>query len=484
MGCNAIRTSHNPPAPTLLDLCDRLGFVVMDEAFDEWKQNKTKNGYGRFFDEWSDRDVRSMLRRDRNHPCVVLWSIGNEIPEQGDRVQGPKLAKYLADICRAEDPTRPVTSACNNPSGAVRTGYAESLDVLGINYHAGAYDAYKGKYALTGSETSSTVSTRGEYNLVLKDDKVVIEPRLNTQCTAYDLYRPPWAVEVEAQLKKIQDSPWVAGEFVWTGFDYLGEPTPFRWPAASSYFGIVDLCGFPKDRFYLYQSRWQDRPMVHLLPHWTWPGFEGKAVPVWCYSNADAVELFLNGKSLGEKRMSDARPRKYVVNPAKGEKAGPVEIETGWFHQEWDVPYQPGELKAVAKRDGKVVATDIVATAGKPAQLALEVDRRRIQGDGQDLAYVTVKVLDAEGRLCPEADDLVQFEASGPGGVIGVGNGNPVDHDDFQGSRRRAFHGLCLAVLRAGKAPGALRLTAHAGDLKPAEAEITVQAAGKRPAVP
>jgi beta-galactosidase len=474
MGCNAIRTSHNPPAPKLLELCDRMGFLVMDEAFDEWKHSHTRFGYGRFFDAWAERDLRSMLHRDRNHPCIVLWSIGNEIPEQSDPVRGPQIAKRLAAICHQEDPTRPVTSACNQPEAALRTGYAAALDVMGINYNIDWYARLRGKRRLTASETSSTVSTRGEYNLVERGGRLVIEPRLHLQCTAYDLYRPPWAIQAELQLKAIHDSPWVAGEFVWTGFDYIGEPTPFPWPAVSSYFGIVDLCGFPRDRFYLYQSRWRDRPMAHLLPHWTWPGREGKAVPVWCYSNADSVELFLNGKSLGAKRMRDARPEKYVIEPEPGRKGRRVEIEVGWLHQEWSVPYQPGELRVVARRGGKVVATDVVATAGKPAKLALEVDRKRLRADGQDLAYVTVRVLDAAGRLCPDAGHLVHFEASGAGRIAAVGNGNPIDHDDFQADRRKAFHGLCLVILKAGREPGPIRLTARADGLEPAMATVAV----------
>ena len=471
MGCNAIRTSHNPPAPKLLELCDRLGFVVMDEAFDEWKRNHTKFGYGRFYDQWSERDIRSMLRRDRNHPCVVLWSIGNEILEQSDPVEGPKQASRLAGFCHEEDPTRPVTSACNNPGAALKTGFANALDVVGINYGPDWYDRLKDKKTLIASETSSTVSTRGEYNLVEKDGQVVIEPRLHTQVTAYDLYRPPWAVQVELQLKRLKDCPWVAGEFVWTGFDYIGEPTPFTWPAASSYFGIVDLCGFPRDRFYLYQCQWQKAPMVHLLPHWNWPGLEGKEIPVWCYTNAEAVELFLNGKSLGEKRMVDATPKKYEIEPGrvvKGKKQGPVVIESGWLHLEWLVPYQAGELKAVARRGGQMVATDVMATAGKPAKLAVEVDRKQVTANGQDLAYVKVRVLDAQGRLCPEADALIRFDVTGEGRLAAVGNGNPIDHDDYQASQRKAFHGLCLAILKAGRTPGTIRLTARADDLEPA----------------
>ncbi len=279
----------------------------------------------------------------------------------------------------------------------------------------------------------------------------------------------------QLQLKLMKDDPWMTGEFVWTGFDYIGEPTPFPWPAVSSYFGIVDLCGFPKDRFYLYQSQWSDKPMVHLLPHWTWSGFEDHGLPVWCYSNAESVELFLNGKSLGEQRMGQGELQKFVIEDhidRKTKKRHTTEVESGWLHLVWDVRYEPGVLKAVARRGGQVVATDEVVTAGPPAKLALDVDRRRIAADGQDLAFVTVRVLDAEGHLCPNADNVVRFELSGPATLAGVGNGNPISHEDFQARQRRAFHGLGLAVVKAGREPGTVRLAASAEGLQAGAIEI------------
>jgi beta-galactosidase len=477
MGCNAIRTSHNPPAPKLLELCDRMGFLVMDEAFDEWKKNKTEHGYGRFFDEWSEPDLVDMIRRDRNHPSVILWSIGNEIPEQGDP-EGGEMSRRLADICRREDPSRPVTSACDKPDSAAWNGYAKALDVVGINYNLDAYYTYRGTYKLVGAETSSDVSSRGEYNLVQQDGALTIQPRLNTQVTSYDLYRPAWAIIAEEQLKVLADAPWIAGEFVWTGFDYLGEPTPFPWPAVSSYFGIIDLCGFPKDRFYLYQSRWTEKPMVHILPHWNWEQFAGREIPVWCYSNADAVELFLNGKSLGEKKMADGSLQTFVVLIEQPERMGggtkPAKQQTGWYHVQWNVPWQPGSLKAVAKRGGDVVATDEVSTAGQSKKLELSVDRSRIKADGQDLAFVTVKVLDAQGRLCPDAANRIQFELDGPGKIAGVGNGDATCHEDFQANHRSAYHGLALAVLQSSRKSGALRLKASADGLQ--GAEVTIRA--------
>lgn len=440
MGCNAIRTSHNPPAPELLALCDKMGFLVMDEIFDEWKRSKTEYGYGRFFDEWSIKDLKSMLQRDRNHPSIVMWSIGNEIPEQ-DMEGGAKVAKTLADICRQEDPTRPITSGCNGVNRAVETGYADALDIVGINYNTWAYTHYKEKgIKLVASETSSTVSTRGEYNLIKQYGKLGIETLLNNQCTSYDLNVPGWATHVEESLKAIRNSPWIAGEFVWTGFDYLGEPTPFGWPARSSYFGIVDLCGFPKDRFYLYQSQWTDKPMVHILPHWNWEGYEGMEIPVWSYTNCDSVELFLNGESLGEKTWED----------------------TNQLHLEWAVPYKAGILKAVGKKDGKIACSKEIATAGKPSAIVLSADRKNIKSSGYDLSYITVKIVDEKGNICPNADNEVVFNIKGVGSILGVDNGDPTSHENFIAKERKAFHGLCLVVVKSAKNSGTIKLTATA----------------------
>ena len=451
MGCNAIRTSHNPPDPELLDLCDRMGFLVMDEAFDEWKQSKTMNGYGRFFDEWSERDLKDMIHRDRNHPSVILWSIGNEIPEQGSP-NAYEMSKRLADFCHTEDPTRPVTSACNTLDDAVKNGFTKPLDVVGINYQLPAYQKYRGKAKLIASETASAISTRGEYNLVQDGDSLKIVKELDNQCTSYDIIAPDWGNTAESTLKALKDAPWVAGEFVWTGFDYIGEPTPFPWPSASSYFGIVDLCGFPKDRYYLYQSQWITTPMVHILPHWTWQGFEGKEIPVWCYSNCESVELFLNGKSLGEKKFSDTKD----------------------LHLVWKVPYAAGVLKAVAKNSGLIVCSDEVQTADAPAKIVLTADHTEINADSEDLSFVTVKVVDNKGRVCPNADNLVKFKIEGEGIIAGVGNGNSVSHESFKGDSRRAFHGLCQAIVESKHERGAIRLFAESEGLQ--SAQVVIQA--------
>ena len=447
MGCNAIRTSHNPPAPELLDLCDRMGFLVMDEAFDEWKRDKTLYGYGRFFDGWSERDLTDMILRDRNHPSIVLWSIGNEIPEQ-DNADAYDMAKRLVDICHKNDPTRPVTSACNSPAEAERSGFSTPLDVFGVNYQMSYYQTLRGRARVIASETASAVSTRGEYNLIQDNGTPTIKNQFKNQCSSYD------DTTAESTLRAIKNSPWVAGQFVWTGFDYIGEPSPFPWPSVSSYFGIVDLCGFPKDRFYFYQSQWMNKPVVHLLPHWNWPGFEGKEIPVKCYSNCESVELFLNGKSLGEKRIK----------------------ETKALHLEWMVPYAPGTLKAVARNNTKTVCTDEVHTTGTPAKIVLTPDRKEISADGVDLSYVTIKIVDKEGRVCPDADNLVRFIVDGEGIIAGVGNGNPISHEAFKAPERKAFHGLCLAVVQSKGKPGAVKLSATSEGLQSAQVVIQTMA--------
>ena len=474
MGCNAVRMSHNPPSPELLDLCDRMGFLVMDESFDEWQESHNKYGYGRFFDQWSEPDMVSMLDRDRNHPSIILWSIGNEILEgrEGTPTAGP-LARRLAAICHREDPTRPVTSAGANASNAWKSGLGKALDVFGVNYDEPFYfdrnkpggdstvstdpTGYHGELPMIGSETSSQVDSRGEYGLHLDAQGAVqIAASLNNQVSSYDLSRPPWASSGETDLLALRNAPWVAGEFVWTGFDYLGEPTPFLWPSRSSYFGLLDLCGFPKDRYYLYKSQWSAAPLVHLLPSsWTWPGFEGKPIPVRVFTNADTVELFLNGVSLGVKTFA---------------------TEAKQLHLEWDVPYVPGILKAVAKRKGQVIATDELHTAGAPARISLTPDRSRIAGDGQDLSFLKVTVLDKDGSVCPDADSELHFSLQGTAArIAGLDNGDATSHESFQGPQHRAFHGLALAVLRSRPgAVGPVALTVSADGLPPVTATVTV----------
>lgn len=451
MGCNAIRTSHNPPAPELLELCDKMGMVVMDEIFDEWIIPKSGMtfGYKRFFDEWSEKDLVAMLHRDRNHPSVILWSIGNEIKEQASP-KGEAMAQRLADIVQREDPTRLVTSGVNKMAQANKNGFTTALDVIGINYFIDEYQRQKGR-VLIATETASALSSRGEYGLEIKPDgRVGINKRQNNQCVSYDLDRPNWGCPAEKSIQAVKNAPWVAGEFVWTGFDYIGEPTPYDWPSRSSYFGIIDLAGFPKDRYYLYQSQWTDKPVIHLLPHWNWKGFEGKEIPVWCFTRADSVELFLNGKSLGCQSFTNSQS----------------------LHLEWNVPYEPGVLKAVGQKDGRIFS-DEVRTAGEPAKLVVRPDRSKIAAEGEDLSYVEVSVVDRDGTLCPNAEDLIVFDIKGPGVIAGVDNGDPTSHEPFKATKHKAFHGLCLAVVKAGRSPGEISLKVTAQGLKSESVVIT-----------
>jgi beta-galactosidase len=455
-GVNAIRTSHYPPDPELLDLCDEMGFVVMDEAFDEWKSSKTTYGYGRFFDEWSEPDMVSMLHRDRNHPSIVLWSVGNEIREQGDTKTNPQpMVQRLVDICHREDPTRLTTSALSYPGPALKTGFAAPLDVFGVNYTTRFYEspAVHGKKPMIGSETSSDVSSRGEYGLSIKNGKVATTQRADHQVTSYDSYHPGWATSAQTDLLAVRNAPWLAGEFVWTGFDYIGEPTPYGWPSRSSYFGIVDLCGFPKDRYYLYQSQWTDKPVVHLLPHWTWPGFEGQPIDVRCYTNADSVELFLNGQSLGTRDWTSTKN----------------------LYLEWTVPYEPGALNAVGHKKGNGIGTDVVVTAGKPARILLSADRTALKTDIRDLSYVTAIVVDRTNHVCPNASDEISYDVTGPAIIAGTYNGDATDLTSFQSKQRKVFHGLGLAVIQAGHDAGEVKLTASAPGLESASVTLTIE---------
>jgi len=485
MGCNAIRTSHNPPAPELLDLCDRMGMLVMDEAFDCWRSGKRPNDYHLLFDDWSEKDLRALVRRDRNHPSVVLWSIGNEVREQYE-TEGWRLATHLAGIAREEDRTRPVTSGCNNVDSGYN-GFQTALDALGYNYKPDEYKPFHAQHPaipVLGSETSSCVSSRGEYFFPVSDDKA--EGRADFQVSSYDLCAPPWALPPDVEFKGLDDAPFAAGEFVWTGFDYLGEPTPYSAdstnllnfsdpaeqakmaqelkelgkiavPSRSSYFGILDLAGFKKDRFFIYQARWRpDLAMAHILPHWNWPGREGQLTPVFVYTSGDEAELFLNGRSLGRKKLG---PRQYRLR--------------------WDeVKYQPGELKVIAYKRGQKWSEDVVKTTGPAARLLLMADRAALKADGLDLAFITVTVADADGLQVPRAKNLAKFEVSGPGEIVAVDNGDATSFEPFQSRERNAYNGLALVVVRtkAGE-PGAITLKAQSDGLTPAE--ITLQSEGR-----
>jgi len=480
MGCNAIRTSHNPPAPELLDLCDRLGMLVMDESFDCWKRGKTPNDYHLLFTDWHEKDWRAELRRDRNHPSVILWSIGNEIPEQ-TRPEGLQMAAELARIAHEEDPTRPTTAACNNVQSGYN-GYGTNLDVFGYNYKPWEYGKFRKanpEQPLFGSETASCISSRGEYFFPVSTNKA--DGLADFQMSSYDLYAPRWATIPDVEFKGQDENPFVAGEFVWTGFDYLGEPTPYNSdrsnllnftdpadkaraekelesvgklhvPSRSSYFGIVDLAGFKKDRFYLYQAHWRPNlPMAHILPHWNWPNRIGQVTPVHVYTSGDEAELFLNGKSLGRK------------------KKGQYEYRICWN----DVVYQPGELKVVAYKHGKKWATDVMKTTGPAQKLLLQADRTKITADGSHLSYVTVTVADQKGLLVPRAKNHIQFSIEGPGEIVATDNGDATSLVSFQSPERDAFNGLALVIVRskAGQA-GKIVLKAKSEGLAGAETKI------------
>lgn len=459
MGCNAIRTSHNPPAPELLELCDRMGFVVQVEAFDEWRTGKNTNGYHCYFDDWAERDLQSMIRRDRNHPSVIMWSIGNEVREQG-KAEGAEIARWLTDICHREDPTRPTTAGFNGHTAAIKNGLADAVDLVGFNYKPHDYqkkhEAYP-NYILYGSETASTVSSRGEYKFpVAEKRKAYYE---DYHVSSYDLEYPNWASTPDTEFEQQDDCEFIFGEFVWTGFDYLGEPTPYNagTPARSSYFGIVDLAGIKKDRYYLYQSKWSNRPVLHLLPHWNWEDRLGQNVPVFCYTNYPKAELFVNGKSMGVKGKN--RRNKYER-----------------YRLMWkDVIYQPGEIKVVAYGDDGIPADTVsIKTAGSTYRLRTVVDRREITADGRDLAFVTVEVVDKEGNLCPRADNLLFFEVGGAVRLKAACNGDPTDQTSFSSSYMRAFNGKLMLVLEASDALGKGILKVYGGHLLPAVERIDV----------
>lgn len=490
MGCDAIRTSHNPPAPELLDLADRMGFMVLDEAFDMWEKAKTRDDYARFFKAWHERDLTDLIRRDRNHPSVIMWSIGNEVIEQTDPENGVRIGKRLTEIAHREDPTRP-TVLGNWRAETMTNGLQEVTDVFGANYLPQLYGEFSKRNpgrGLLGSETVSMVSSRGEYFLPVPEGFAqppmpFPEGYYNFQVSSYDVFsqRPnncPPDVEFLYQSRNQQ----VFGEFVWTGFDYLGEPSPYerlppamkwqseadraRWadflaqhpgqsPARSSYYGIVDLCGFPKDRFYAYQARWRpELRMAHILPHWTWPERAGQKIPVHVYTSGDEAELFVNGRSQGRK--------------SKGADT---------FRLQWNnVVYEPGEVRVTAYRKNQKWAEAVQRTAGEASRLEVKADRDPIAGDGADLCYVTVRVLDARGVLVPRADPLLRFAVSGPVEIAGVCNGDATDLTGFQAAHQRVYNGLCQVILRgvAGR-QGTAALTVRSDNPRIPEATVRIR---------
>jgi len=458
MGANAIRTTHNPPSPEVLQICDSIGLLAIVEAFDEWKMEKNKNGYHLYFDEWHERDLRSMIQRDRNHPSVIAWSIGNEVHEQ-EMPDGKEIAGELTAICHNEDPSRPTTAGFNNHNAAIKNGLSDVVDLVGFNYKPQDYKTKHQKYPgykIFGSETASTVSSRGVYKFPVKEIKGVWHK--DYQVSAYDLEFPSWATTPDTEFQAQDDNAFVFGEFVWTGFDYLGEPTPYNegTPAKSSYFGIVDLAGLKKDRFYLYQSKWSDTPVLHVLPHWNWSDRSGQKVPVYCYTNYPKAELFVNGKSMGVKQ--------------KDKSAKYSRYRLMWN----DVVYTPGEIKVVAYNDSNVaVAEEVIKTAGDSYAVRMNVDRPEIRADGKDLAFVTVEIVDKAGNLCPLADQLLFFEVSGAGKLKALCNGNAVDQTSFSSNYMRVFNGKLVAVIESTDLAGQINLKAYGSNLEQQTITIT-----------
>ena len=479
MGCNAIRTSHNPPAPELLDLCDRMGFLVQDEAFDVWRKKKTEYDYSIHFGQWYKKDLEDFVKRDRNHPSVIMWSIGNEVLEQWTHADADTLSlaqanlllnfghtvnasdggthinailtRTLADIVRGLDPTRPITAGCNGPEVQNHLFQSGALDIIGYNYHNGDIPSvgknFPGKPFIV-TESNSAIMTRGYYRMP-SDEKFIWPSRWDLpfydesfSCSSYDNCHVPWGNTHEEEMILVKNNPFISGQFIWTGFDYIGEPTPYGWPARSSYFGIVDLAGFPKDVYYMYQSEWTDETMIHLFPHWNWE--EGQTIDMWCYyNNADEVELFINGQSQGRSSKTSDR-----------------------LHAQWRVKYVPGKVEAVSYKDGKEVMRQEIATAGEPSKIRLTPDRSTISSDGKDLSYVTVEILDKDGNLCPWADNLVQFDVKGSAFIAGVDNGSPISMERFKDNKRKAFYGKCLVILQNDGSAGKITLEATSEGLE------------------
>lgn len=449
MGCDAIRTAHNMPSTIQMDICDSLGMMVMAESFDMWKYAKCRNGYARFFDEWSGRDMENLVKNHRNHPSIIMWSIGNEIPEQGMK-GGKEIARRLQDICHRLDPSRTVTQGMDRVDNAMKTGFAQVMDVPGFNYRVHKYE--KGlkelpQGFLLGSETASTVSSRGVYKFPVEISNK--KTYADGQCSGYDTEYCSWSNLPDDDWRWQDDYDKVIGEFVWTGYDYLGEPTPYDeyWPSRSSYFGICDLAGLPKDRYYLYRSKWNTKEhTVHLLPHWTWPERKGKVTPVYCYTDGVEGELFINGKSQGRVRKNrDGRLDRYRLR---------------WN----DVKYEPGEIRVVVfDESGNKIGEDSRRTAGAPAQLLLSAEyaddeAKTLKADGNDVAFVTVSLIDKDGNLCPTADDQLTFEVTGEGSYQAACNGDATSLEPFTQPQMKLFGGQLVVVVRSTKTAGTMTL--------------------------
>lgn len=491
MGVNGIRTAHNPPAPELLELCDEMGFIVMNETFDMWRKKKTPYDYSSYFNEWHERDLTDHMLRDRNHPSIFMWSIGNEVLEQWTHADADTLStqqanlllnlhrdasdrqamdeelsvnslltQKLTGLAKKLDPTRPITAGNNEANPWNHLFLADTLDMIGINYHLEDFDRVRATYPhkpIIATETTSALATRGYYRM--PSDTAWIWPTRwdipfydsTYSCSAYDHTHVPWGSTHEETWRKVKENNYISGLYIWTGFDYIGEPTPFWYPARSSYFGIVDLAGFPKDAYYFYQSEWTEKPMLHLFPHWNWK--EGQQIDLWAYYNgADEAELFLNGVSQGVRSK-----------------------QNNSFHVSWRLQFVPGTVKVVTRKEGVEILSQEINTAGEPSQIKLTPDRSVIHDNGTDLSFVTVEVLDKDGNLCPNASNLIGFELTGNGTIVGVDNGSPISTESFVKPYRKAFNGKCLVVVQGNRKKGNILLQASADNLKTAQTEIKVQ---------
>ena len=482
MGCNAIRASHNPYAAEFLDLCDRMGFLVMAEAFDEWRvpKGQIRNGYSLYFDEWHERDLINFLERDRNHPSIVIWSAGNEIGDQS-APGGAETLRELLRIFHREDPTRPVTAACDRvasepASNTVKPEFLAELDVVGYNYADRWRDRAEKYYSIdhaafpnrrvVGTESGGLGGIRGDYRSLFPSNAPADARRF--------LFQQNRAIDVEQLWQFVSTYEYVAGDFMWTGIDYLGESF---WPMRISPSGVLDTCGFKKDGFYFYQSQWTEKPMIHLFPHWNWEEKKGQIIPVTSYTNCDTVELFLNGRSFGVKGYEFPRlgmEGTYGNYPARARALR----TTADLHLTWDVPYEPGVLKAIGVKNGEVVTTIELATTGPPAAVALKADRSSISADHRDVVHVTVEIQDEQGRAVPVAMNEIVFTVEGEGRLIGVDNGDPMSHEDFKTNRRRAFNGLCMAIVQSTASAGAIRIGATSPGLASASVTVHTVAAG------
>ena len=468
MGCNAIRTSHNMPAPELVRICDEMGMMLMAETFDCWVTPKVQNGYNLYFKEWAEKDLVNLIRHYRNSPAVVMWCVGNEVPDQWPGDKGAKIALWLQQICHREDLTRPVTMGMDQPGTVINNNVAAVFDVPGFNYRPHWYmENYRKlpQRLILGSETASTVSSRGVYKFPVERRSMAKYP--DHQASSYDVEHCDWSNLPEDDFIQHEDLPYCIGEFVWTGFDYLGEPTPYYtdWPSHSSLFGIIDLAGLPKDRYYLYRSHWnKDAETLHILPHWTWSGREGEVTPVFVYTNYPSAELFINGKSQGIRRKDLSVT---VHNSGDSLSVANLKRQQRYRLMWMDTVYEPGTVKVVAyDAEGNAVAQKEIHTAGKPHHIELEADRTAIKADGKDLSFITVKVVDKDGNLCPMADNEITFKVRGAGSYCAGANGDPVSLESFQEPHMHVFSGMMTAIVSSSEEPGEIILEASSKGLK------------------